>query len=78
MKEKTKFFFVVCHLCHPHTKYHWKIGVCLLTEGFFLGGGTPSPVTGPVPGPPYQWRIQDFPEGGAPTAKVGAPTYYFR
>ena len=26
----------------------------------------------------FQWRIQDFPEGGAPTAKVGAPTYYFR
>ena len=24
-----------------------------------------------------QWRIQNFPEGGAPTAKVGAPTYYF-
>ena len=24
-----------------------------------------------------QWRIQDFPEWGAPTAKVGAPTYYF-
>ena len=24
-----------------------------------------------------QWRIQEFPEGGAPTAKVGAPTYYF-
>ena len=24
-----------------------------------------------------QWRIQDFPESGAPTPKVGAPTYYF-
>ena len=25
----------------------------------------------------WQWRIQDFPDGGAPTSKVGAPTYYF-
>ena len=25
----------------------------------------------------YQWRIQDFPEGGAPTPKVGVLTYYF-
>ena len=25
----------------------------------------------------YQWQIQHFPEGGAPTARVGAPTYYF-
>ena len=25
---------------------------------------------------PLQWRIQDFPEEGAPTPKVGAPTYY--
>ena len=24
----------------------------------------------------WQWRIQDFPEEGAPTPKVGAPTYY--
>ena len=24
-----------------------------------------------------QWRIQDFPEGGAPTPKVGVLTYYF-
>ena len=23
-----------------------------------------------------QWRIQDFPDGGAPTSKVGAPTHY--
>ena len=25
----------------------------------------------------YQWWIQDFPEGGAPTPKVGVLTYYF-
>ena len=25
----------------------------------------------------YQWRIQDFPQGGAPTLKVGARTYFF-
>ena len=24
-----------------------------------------------------QWRIQDFPRGGAPTPKVGARTYFF-
>ena len=24
-----------------------------------------------------QWRIQDFPQEGAPTIKVGVPTYYF-
>ena len=24
-----------------------------------------------------QWRIQDFPDGGAPTSQVGTPTYYF-
>ena len=24
----------------------------------------------------FQWRIQDFPEGGAPTPEGGAPTYY--
>ena len=24
----------------------------------------------------HQWRIQDFPEGGAPTPEGGAPTYY--
>ena len=24
----------------------------------------------------YQWRIQDFPDGGAPTPEGGAPTYY--
>ena len=24
----------------------------------------------------WQWRIQDFPDGGAPTSKVGALTYY--
>ena len=24
-----------------------------------------------------QWRIQEFPEGGAPTPKVGVLTYYF-
>ena len=23
-----------------------------------------------------QWRIQDFPEEGAPTPNMGAPTYY--
>ena len=25
---------------------------------------------------PVQWRIQDFPDGGAPTPEGGAPTYY--
>ena len=25
----------------------------------------------------YQWRIQDFPEEGAPTPQGGAPTYDF-
>ena len=24
-----------------------------------------------------KWQIQDFPEEGTPTIKVGAPTYYF-
>ena len=24
----------------------------------------------------HQWRIQDFPDGGAPTPERGAPTYY--
>ena len=24
-----------------------------------------------------QWRIQDFPHGGAPTPKVGVRTYFF-
>ena len=26
--------------------------------------------------PPPQWRIQRFPDGGTPTPKVGAKTYY--
>ena len=26
---------------------------------------------------PHQWRIQDFPEEGAPTLQRGAPTYNF-
>ena len=25
----------------------------------------------------FQWRIQDFPEEGAPTSRGGAPTYDF-
>ena len=25
----------------------------------------------------FQWRIQNLPEEGTPTPKVGAPTYYF-
>ena len=43
------------------------------------GGVTPSSPDGGVPFPGWmgdQWRIQDFPDGGAPTSKVGAPTYY--
>ena len=25
----------------------------------------------------HQWRIQDFPQGGAPTPKVGMRAYFF-
>ena len=34
-----------------------------------LGNGYPITYT-------LQWRIQDFPDGGAPTPEGGAPTYY--
>ena len=58
-----------------------KVGTPLPGQVRMGEGGTPryllpSQVRTGGAGGGTQWRIQDFPDGGAPTPEGGAPTYY--